>query len=87
LSRASDEYFHDNSLDVRIHIDAHLCKPECGNLGTVNQEYKKGVVYLAIYKGPLLAGVFYKMRVTTVNMLVSVIYVRVKSRSSEKLVS
>jgi len=58
LSRASDEYFHDNSIDVRIHIDAHLCKPECGNLGTVNQEYNKGVVYLAIYKGPLLAGIF-----------------------------
>ena len=41
-----------------IYIDAHLCKKECSSLGIVNQKYDKGVIYLALYKGPWLVTTF-----------------------------
>mgnify|MGYP001166871738 FL=1 len=47
-----------DNLYSRIYIDAHLCRKECGSLGIVNQKYQKGIVYLAMFKGPWLAAIF-----------------------------
>ena len=36
-----------NDLYSRLYIDAHLCRPKCGDLGEINFETGKGIVYLA----------------------------------------
>ena len=35
-----------------------MCRPECGALGVIDSETKKGIVYLAAFRGPWIAGVF-----------------------------
>ena len=35
-----------------------MCRPECGDLGEIDSETKKGIVYLAAFRGPWIAGVF-----------------------------
>ena len=47
-----------DDLYSRIYIDAHLCREECGSLGIVNQKHQKGIVYLAMFRGPWLAAIF-----------------------------
>ena len=47
-----------NDLYSRLYIDAHLCKPECGDLGQINPETGKGIVYLAAFRGPWIAAIF-----------------------------
>ena len=58
MSRESDEYNYNSDLYSRLYIDAHLCRPECGALGVIDSETKKGIVYLAAFRGPWIAGVF-----------------------------
>ena len=48
----------DKDIYSRIYIDAHLCRKECGSLGIVNQKHQKGIVYLAMFRGPWLAAIF-----------------------------
>ena len=50
--------FNRNDLFTRLYIDAHLCKPECGDLGEINFETGKGIVYLAAFRGPWIAAIF-----------------------------
>ena len=47
-----------NDLYSRLYIDAHLCRPECGDLGEINFETGKGIVYLAAFRGPWIAAIF-----------------------------
>ena len=47
-----------NDLFSRLYIDAHLCRPECGDLGEINFETGKGIVYLAAFRGPWIAAIF-----------------------------
>ena len=47
-----------NDLYSRLYIDAHLCKPKCGDLGEINFETGKGIVYLAAFSGPWIAAIF-----------------------------
>jgi hypothetical protein len=61
MSRESDEFVHDDQY-TRMYIDAHLCRPECGDLGTVSSEYKKGIVYLAMFKGPWIVAIFFQSK-------------------------
>ncbi len=42
----------------RLYIDAHLCNPKCGNLGEINQETGKGIIYLAMFRGPWIVAIF-----------------------------
>jgi|TARA_B100001287_G_scaffold37082_1_gene26510 hypothetical protein len=59
MSRESDEYYeYRDDLYSRLYIDAHLCRPECGDLGVIDSETKKGIIYLAAFRGPWIAGVF-----------------------------
>jgi len=47
-----------NDLYSRLYIDAHLCRPECGDLGQINFQTRKGIVYLAAFRGPWIAAIF-----------------------------
>ena len=47
-----------NDLYSRLYIDAHLCRPDCGDLGQINFETGKGIVYLAAFRGPWIAAIF-----------------------------
>ena len=47
-----------NDLYSRLYIDAHLCRPKCGDLGEINFETGKGIVYLAAFSGPWIAAIF-----------------------------
>ena len=47
-----------NDLYSRLYIDAHLCRPECGDLGQINSQTGKGIVYLAAFRGPWIAAIF-----------------------------
>ena len=47
-----------NDLYSRLYIDAHLCRPKCGDLGEINFETGKGIVYLATFSGPWIAAIF-----------------------------
>ena len=49
--------FNRNDLFTRLYIDAHLCKPECGDLGQINSKNGKGIVYLAAFRGPWIAAI------------------------------
>ena len=37
-----------NDLYSRLYIDAHLCRPECGDLGVIDSETKKGITNIMI---------------------------------------
>ena len=40
MSRESDEYYeYRDDLYSRLYIDAHLCRPECGDLGVIAVSY------------------------------------------------
>ena len=58
MSRASDEYNYSSDLYSRLYIDAHLCRPECGDLGVIDSKTGKGIVYLAAFRGHWIAAVF-----------------------------
>ena len=47
-----------NDLFSRLYIDAHLCRPKCGDLEQINPETGKGIVYLAAFRGPWIAAIF-----------------------------
>ena len=44
MSRESDEYNYNSDLYSRLYIDAHCARPECGALGVIDSETKKGIV-------------------------------------------
>ena len=58
MNRKIEEYMYNNDQYTRMYIDAHLCKPECGDLGTVSNISGKGIVYLAMFKGPWIVAIF-----------------------------
>ena len=62
MSRESDEYNYNSDLYSRLYIDAHLCRPECGDLGQINSETGKGIVYLAAFRGPWIAAIFFQSK-------------------------
>ena len=45
MTSEGNEPNHENDLYSRLYIDAHLCRPQCGDLGQVNSETGKGIVY------------------------------------------
>ena len=47
-----------NDLYSRLYIDAHLCRPDCGDLGQINFETGKGIFYLGAFRGPWIAAIF-----------------------------
>ena len=58
MSKQNDQYNYSSDLYSRLYIDAHLCRPECGDLGEINSETGKGIVYLAAFRGPWIAAIF-----------------------------
>jgi hypothetical protein len=42
MTSEGNEPNHENDLYSRLYIDAHLCRPQCGDLGQVNSETGKG---------------------------------------------
>ena len=58
MRKENDEYYKGTDLFSRLYIDAHLCRPECGDLGEINFETGKGIVYLAAFRGPWIAAIF-----------------------------
>ena len=58
MTREDNEPNHENDLYSRLYIDAHLCRPQCGDLGRINSETGKGIVYLAAFRGPWIAAIF-----------------------------
>ena len=47
-----------NDLYSRLYIDAHLCRPECGDLGVIHNKTGKGIIYLTMFRGPWIVAVF-----------------------------